>query len=167
MISRKTVQNSLRAFLITNFLFFSPQILFSEDKKQPLACLDRAIERIKEIRSLPDMKYLYTLDRQYVLLSEFYDKCLYLYPQCCLFNKFYYWQSEIKKIVSFNKNGMIKHKIRCYYNFLSTLCPENRDPKKTHGDVAEFYDSNGSFMGLAVYMGEGKYCSLPYGGYRK
>jgi hypothetical protein len=41
------------------------------------------------------------------------------------------------------------------------------DPLKTHGDVAEFYDQNGNFMGLGVYMGDGKYCALLYGGYQK
>jgi hypothetical protein len=41
------------------------------------------------------------------------------------------------------------------------------DPLKTHGDVAEFYDAEGNFMGIAVYMGKGKYCSLPYGGYQR
>ena len=54
-----------------------------------------------------------------------------------------------------------------YHNCLSTFCPENHDPQKTHGDVAEFYDGSGDFMGLAVYMGDEKYCSLPYDGYKK
>ncbi|MEA3231916.1 MAG: hypothetical protein U9Q05_09205, partial [Thermodesulfobacteriota bacterium] len=82
-------------------------------------------------------------------------------------SKFYYWQNEIKKIVSVTTNGPIKHKIRCYYNCLATYCPENYDPQKTHGDVAEFYDDKGNFMGLSVYMGDGNYCTLSYGGYRK
>ena len=53
------------------------------------------------------------------------------------------------------------------HNCLSTFCPESCDPRKTHGDVAEFYDQKGTFMGLAVYMGNGEYCSLPYDGYKK
>ena len=167
MINKRIFQNSLRVCIITIFLFLAPHILLSEDKKQPFDCLDKAFERIQEIRSLPDMKCLLTLDGQNVLLNEFYDKCLYLWPQCCLFKKFYYWQSEIREVVLNNKNDMIKHKIRCYHNCFSTFCPENCDPRKTHGDVAEFYDQTGNFMGLAVYMGDGQYCPLPYDGYKK
>ena len=158
---------SLNVFFITIFLFLPSHILFSEDNKQPRDCLDKAVKRIEEIISLPDSKYLHTLDGQNVLLNEFYDKCLYLWPQCSLFKKFYYWQSEIRKEVSNTKNGMIRHKIRCYHDCISAFCPESRDPKKTHGDVAEFYDGNGNFMGLAVYMGDGKYCALSYDGYKK
>lgn len=161
------LSKSLIVFLITTFLLLSPHILLSEDNKQPYGCLDQAVERIKEIRSLPDIKYLYTLDGRNVLLKEFYNKCLQLFPKCCLFGKFYYWESEIRDVVSNTKNGSIKHKIRCYNNCLSTFCPESCDPRKTHGDVAEFYDQNGKFMGLSVYMGNGKYCSLPYDGYMK
>ena len=120
-----------------------------------------------EIKSLPDKKYLYTLDGQNVFLNEFYTKCLCLFPMCNLFEKFYYWQSEIREEVSNIENGEIKHKIRCYNNCLSTFCPESCDPRKTHGDVAEFYDQSGKFMGLAVYMGNGEYCSLQYSGYQK
>ena len=165
MIGKRIFPNSLSVFFITIFLFLPPHILLSEDKKQPFDCLDKAVERIQEIRSLPDMKYLHTLDAQNVLLNEFYAKCLYLFPQCCLFGKFYYWQSETREVVSNTKNGAIKHKIRCYHNCLSTFCSESCDPQKTHGDVAEFYDGNGNFMGLSVYMGDGKYCALPYDGY--
>jgi len=167
MINKTIFQNSLRVFLITIFLFLAPHILLSEDKKRPFDCLDKAVERIQEIRSLPDMKYLPTLDGQNVLLNEFYAKCLSLFPQCCLFEKFYYWQSEIREVVSNTKNGVIKRKIRCYDNCLSTFCPESCDPRKTHGDVSEFYNQRGNFMGLAVYMRDGKYCPLPYDGYKK
>jgi hypothetical protein len=59
-----------------------------------------------------------------------------------------------------------KHQIRCYSNCLSVFCPEKYDPQKTHGDIAEFYDEKGKFMGLSVYMGEGKCCPLPYDGYQ-
>jgi hypothetical protein len=167
MIGKGIFPNSLSVFFITIFLFLPSQILLSEDEKQPFDCLDRAVERIEEIRSLSDMKYLHTLDGQNILLNEFYAKCLYLFPQCCLFAKFYYWQSEIREVVSNTKNGVIKHKIRCYHNCLSTFCPESCDPRKTHGDVSEFYDQRGNFVGLAVYMGDGKYCPLPYDGYKK
>ena len=167
MISKGIFPNSLKVFLTTIFLVLSPQILLSEENKQPYDCLDQVIKRIEKIRSLPDKKYLHTLDGQNVLLNEFYSKCLSLFPNCILFAKFYYWQSEIREVVSDTENGMIKHKIRCYYNCLTTYCPNSCDPRKTHGDVAEFYDQGGKFMGIAVYMGDGKYCSLPFGGYKK
>ena len=167
MIGKGIFPNSLRVFFITIFLFLLPRVLLSEDNKQPYDCLDESVRRINEIRSFPDIQYLRTLDGQNVLLNEFYAKCLYLFPQCGLYKKFYYWQSEIREVVSNTKKGVIKHKIRCYHNCLSTFCPESRDPKKTHGNVAEFYDGSGDFMGLAVYMGDGKYCALPYNGYKK
>jgi hypothetical protein len=167
MIWKGVFRNSLGVFFLTIFFFLSPHILLSEDHIQPDGCLDKAVQRIIKIRSLPDKKYLNTLDGQNVLLNEFYTKCVYLFPQCCLFKKFYYWQSEIREVVSDTKNGIIKHKIRCYHNCLSTYCPASCDPRKTHGDIAEFYDQRGNFMGIAVYMGGGKYCSLPYDGYKK
>ena len=166
MIGKRIFQNSLRVFIITIFLFLAPHILFS-DNKQPGDCLDKAVKRMKEIIALPDKKYLQTLDGQDVLLNEFNDKCLYLWPQCSLFKKFYYWQSNIKEEVANTKNGVKRHKIRCYFDCLSAFCPESCDPLKTHGDIAEFYDGNGNFMGLAVYMGDGQYCPLPYDGYKK
>ena len=107
------------------------------------------------------------MDGQKILLNEFYVKCLSLFPQCSLFEKFYYWQSEIRKVVSNTENGMVKHKTRRYQNCLSTFCPKSCDPRKTHGDVVEYYDQIGNFMGIAVYMGDGKYCSLPFRGYKK
>jgi hypothetical protein len=166
-MSRKGIwPKSLRVFFIVIYLFLPPHALWSEENKQPNACLTKAVNKINDIRSFPDVHYLLTLDGQNVFLNEFYAKCNYLFPQCGLFKKFYYWQSEIREVVSNTRNGVIQHKIRCYNNCLSTFCPENYDPKKTHGDVAEFYDGNGNFMGLSVYMGNGKYCPLPYDGYR-
>jgi len=90
MIGKVMCPNSLSFFIILIFLFISPHLLLSEDNKQPCDCLDQAIKRIIEIRSLPQMKFLDTLDGQSVLLNDFYDKCLYLFPQCSLFTKFYY-----------------------------------------------------------------------------
>ncbi|MEJ2025085.1 MAG: hypothetical protein P8Y00_08735, partial [Deltaproteobacteria bacterium] len=146
------------------FLLLSLNTLLSEDNKKSLHA---AVDRIKEIRSLPEKQFLQTLDGQSVLLEEFHTKCLCLFPSCILFEKFYYWKSEIREVVSHTANGEIKHKIRYYRSCLSRLCPTFSDPHKTHGDVAEFYDQKGEFMGLAVYMGNGKYCSLPYSGYEK
>ena len=141
------------------------QVLRSEDNKQPLDCVDKAFKRIREIESLPEMKYLNTLDGHAVLLDEFYSKCLLLFPKCSLYRKFYYWQSEIREVASRTQKGLIKHKIRSYYNCISASCPESYDPRKTHGDVAEFYDRRGNFMGLAAYVKDGKYCLLPYDNY--
>ena len=167
MKSNRMFSNSLSVLIISILLFLSPKLLFSANGIQHKSCLDQAIKKIIEIRSLPERKYLRTLDGQDILLEEFYCKCLYLFPLCSLFIKFYYWQSEIREVVSHTENGTIKHKIRCYYNCLSTFCPNSKHPRKTHGDVAEFYDQVGKFMGIAVYMGNGKYCSLPFSGYKK
>ena len=167
MNCNRMFSNSLSVLIISIFLFFSPKILFSENSVQPNDCLSQAIKKLIEIRSFPERKYLRTLDGQNILLNEFYRKCLSLFPQCCLFEKFYYWQSEIRQVVSHTENGKINHKIRCYYNCLSIFCPNSCDPRKTHGDVSEFYDEKGEFMGIAVYMGDGKYCSLPFSGYKK
>ena len=56
--------------------------------------------------------------------------------------------------------GPVSHRVRIYHNILHTCRPDYRDPLRTHGDVAEFYDEAGRFMGLAVYMGQGLYCPL-------
>jgi len=159
--------NSLKVFFLIIYLSFAPHAAWSEDNKQTEDCMGRAVIKITDIRSFPDVKYLHTLDGQYVALDEFYNKCDYLFPKCCLFKKFYYWHSQIREVSSNSISGSVKHKIRQYNNCLSAFCPERCDSKKTHGDVAEFYDGNGNFMGLSVYMGDGKYCALPYDGYRK
>ena len=99
MIGKVKCPNSLSFFIILIFLLISPHLLLSEDNRQPGDCLDQAIKRIIEIRSLPEIEFIETLDGQSVFLNEFYDKCLYLFPQCSLFTKFYYWQSEIREVV--------------------------------------------------------------------
>ena len=167
MIDKGTFPRSLRALFIAICLFLMSDSLWAEDKKLPNECIEKAVRRINDIRSLPDIQYLHTMDGQSVLLNEFYAKCLNLFPQCVLFDKFYYWQNEIREIVSNGENGVIKHKIRSYHNCISTFCPDADESPKTYGDVAEFYDGNGDFMGLSVYVGDGKYCALPYDGYRK
>jgi hypothetical protein len=165
MMDKKWVQNGLRITLFTISLFLVLDFFLSRNDRKTYDCIDKAVERIKEIRSLPELEYLQTLDGQIVLLNYFYAKSHYLFPQCCLYTKFYYWKSEIREIVSSSQSGVIKHKIKCYHNCISTFCTESYDPRKTHGDVAEFYDQKGRFMGLASYMGDGKYCSFPYDGY--
>lgn len=167
MTDKGTFPKNLQFLFIAIFLFLLPHVLLAEDNKNPYECLEKAVRRINDIRSFPHKKYLHTLDGQNVLLNEFFGKCLNLFPQCALFDKFYYWQSEIREMVSITDNGIINHTIRCYHNCLSTFCSKTYDSQKTHGDVAEFYDLNGNFMGLSVYMGDGKYCALPYDGYRK
>jgi hypothetical protein len=167
MKKKGVLTHKYRLILVVIFIGLSPCSLLAEDNNQPYECMDRADRQIIKIRSFPDVQYLHTLDGQNVLLNEFYAKSLILFPQCLLYKKFYYWQSEIREVVSNTKNGNIRHLIRSYDNCRSTFCPEMRDPQKTHGDVAEFYDQNGKFMGLSVYMGGGKYCALPYDGYPK
>jgi hypothetical protein len=167
MIGKVSFPNSVRLLFIGLCIVFSQLICLADSKKQRSDCLDQAVKRIIEIRSLPPKKYLHTLDGQRVLLNKFYAQSYHLFPQCCLFRKFYYWKSTVREVISNTQSGMIKHKIRCYHTCLSTYCPGSCDPRKTHGDVAEFYNQEGSFMGLAVYIGDGQYCALPYAGYQK
>jgi hypothetical protein len=126
-------------------------------------CLDRLARRIEE---KPVQTYLITLDGQKVNLSEFFRLSLEISPLCILPEKFYHWKKEVKMVTAKTLRGLVFHKIRIYHNYLSTCRPDLVDPGKTHGDVAEFYDENGEFMGLAVYVGQGLYYSLPYGGYK-
>ena len=108
MIGKVKCPNSLSFFIILIFLFISPHLLLSEDNRQPGDCLDQAIKRIIEIRSLPEIEFIETLDGQSVFLNEFYDKCLLLFFKCSLYRKFYYWKSEIREVASSTKNGLIK-----------------------------------------------------------
>ena len=130
-------------------------------------CLGKAVKLANDIKSRPDRHYLRTLDGQDVALADFYARCRAMHPWCCLYKKFYYWRNEIKTVISDTPTGAVAHKIRSYYNGISTYCPDMSDPQKTHGDVAEFYDARGVFMGLAGYMGDGKYCSLPDSNYHR
>jgi len=139
----------------------------AEENNQKEDCLQKVIKRIEEIRMLPEVKYLHTLDRQQVELKEFFVRCCKNWPHCDLYPKFYYWKSKVEIINSRSSSGCKKHKIRMYCNCLSSFCPNTVKPEKTYGDVAEYYDENGKFMGLSVYMGMGKYCSLPYSGYKE
>ena len=132
-------------------------------RPSPQECIDEIAARIKD---LPQKPVLPTLDGQAVNLQEFFNACARKRPDCALYAKFYYWASEVKEIESKSSAGRVRHKIRMYYNPVSICLPEKVNPGRTHGDVAEIYDSNGIFMGLAVYMGEGLYVTLPYSGYR-
>jgi hypothetical protein len=127
---------------------------------------EECIQRTEEfLRTAPDKKYLVTLDDQQVPLAEFFALCKLKSPYCALYSKFYWWKNEIREIVSETESGPVRHKVRIYYNLMSACNPESIHPLCTHGDVAEFYDASGQFMGLAVYMGQGLYCPLPYSGY--
>lgn len=160
-----------RIFLIIiGLLVFQPWTTMTCSAQIPEneeSCVEKAIQRTIAIKSLPEKKYLHTLDGQDVLIVTFIKTCRHMFPYCGFFAKFYYWESETKTITSPGANGPMQHQIRCYYSSLSRYCPNRHDPLKTHGDVAEFYDGNGVFMGLAVYMGNGQYCALPYCNYQK
>ncbi len=132
-----------------------PMLLFDE-------CLDQLEKRIE---SSPIQTHLETLDGQKADLNEFFQLCMMNSLVCALPDKFYHWKKEVMLITSKTPNGPVAHKIRIYHNYLSTCRPDIVDPKKTHGDIAEFYNENGEFMGLAVYMGDGIYFPLPYSRY--
>jgi hypothetical protein len=130
MEGKRASMDRLQIIFTIFILFFPTHSPASEDHRHHSKCVDRAFERVVEIRSLPEEKYLHTLDGQEVLLSSFFTACRRKFP-------------------------------------ISTLCPQRYDPHKTHGDVVEFYDGKGQFMGLSVYMGDGKYCPLPYDAYHQ
>ena len=114
------------------------------------------------IQQKPPLDCLETLDDRCVPLQPFYDMCNAHWPDCVLFQKFYYWDSQVMEVVSQSPSGPVPHKIRAYFNLASTCNPEFNDPGRIHGDVAEFYDEQDRFMGLAVYMGQGLYVPLPF-----
>jgi len=121
----------------------------------------------RRVREAPEKEYLHTLDGQQVRLQDFFRQCQDNAPDCILFAKFYHWENEVIQVVSKTDSGPVEHLIRAYYNPLSICRPQKINPGRTHGDVAEFYDTKGQFMGLAVYMGQGQYFLLYYSGYRK
>ncbi|MGD9366898.1 MAG: hypothetical protein PVH87_14445 [Desulfobacteraceae bacterium] len=131
-------------------------ITFPED------CIER-LER--QMKNAPKKHYLLTMDGQKVPLDQFFLKCHVHMPVCSLPEKFYHWKNEVKTVTSKTEHGKVTHKVRIYYNYLSTCKPDQIDPEKTHGDIAEFYDAKGEFMGLAVYAGNGLYFPLPYDNY--
>jgi hypothetical protein len=83
-----------------------------------------------------------------------------------LYAKFYYWENKVKEIESESTHGWVRHKVRMYYNLMSTCYPDKVNPGRDHGDVFESYDPEGRFMGLGVYMGDGMYVTLPYSSYK-
>jgi hypothetical protein len=128
--------------------------------------LDECVEQLeKQIESRPAQTHLETLDGQKVNMDEFFQLCLMNSPPCALPDKFYYWENEVKLIVSETTHGYVSHKIRSYHNYMTICRPGQIDPQKTHGDITEFYSENGEFMGLAVYLGNGLYYPLPYSKY--
>ncbi len=125
-------------------------------------CLEALAHRLQHS---PTLDYLATLDRQHVDLKEFFQLCRAHMPVCSLPQKFYHWKHEVKIVRSKTEKGSVVHKVRIYFNYLSTCDPASMDARKTHGDIAEFYDADGEFMGLAVYAGDGFYFPLPYSKY--
>lgn len=157
----------IKLLMVAIFLLSLIGTATAEESKRCKECLQKTIKRVEEIRLLPEKEYINTLDGQRIKLEEFFICCSKNWPHCVLFHKFYYWESEIKTITSKSATGIIRHKVRMYWNCLSTFCPEKVNPEKTHGDVVEYYDEQGIFMGLSIYVGMGKYCSLPFSGYKK
>ncbi len=127
------------------------------DGAAPQDCLQAAQARLT---NTPAWDCLPTLDGQCVPLAPLFDACKALWPECVLYPKFYLWEREVREITSDSDRGPVRHRVRIYHNILHTCRPEYNDPLRTHGDVAEFYDESGGFMGLAVYMGQGLYCPL-------
>jgi len=126
-------------------------------------CIEQLVEQTK---SRPMQTHLETLDGQKILLKEFFQRCRMNSPPCSLPNKFYHWKNEVRQITSETPHGPVLHKIRIYHNYLSICRPDLANPRKIHGDIAEFYNQYGEFMGLAIYVTDGLYLSLPYSRYK-
>jgi hypothetical protein len=156
----------LPIFVVT-LLIFSYRQVVAAPLENVENCVNAAAERTKVIKALPTKTHIQTLDGKIVSLRQFFAHCHAMFPWCGMFEKFYYWEHEIREVISDTLNGRVKHRIRCYFNCLSTICPQMCDPLKTHGDIAEFYDTEGNFMGMAVYVGNGNYCPLPYSDYQQ
>ena len=162
MIGQLITRNA-NILLIVSSLFIS--CVSSPADSQPGGddCFNEVTRRV---RAAPVKTTLQTLDGQNVRLQDFFDQCRDEAPNCILYDKFYHWDNEVKEVVSRAGSGSVKHRIRAYYNPLSICRPQNVHPGRTHGDVAEFYDTQGRFMGLAIYMGQGQYYLLYYSGYK-
>jgi len=125
-------------------------------------CID---EMAASIEAMPGGSVTLTLDGQIVDLEEFFDRCDRNNPKCALYRKFHFWPNKVIMIESPSKAGIVRHRIRAYYSPSSICYPERVNPSRIYGDVAEFYDAHGEFMGIAVYMGEGNYYPLPFSRY--
>lgn len=125
-------------------------------------CLESEIERLE---GLPEKQLITTLDGQEINLEIFFAMSSSNPPGCSLPHKFYYWYNDVKEISSKALERKVSHQIRAYYNLMSTCYPERIDVGRIYGDVAEFYDEQGAFMGFAVYLGYGLYCPFPYSEY--
>jgi hypothetical protein len=125
-------------------------------------CLDSEIQRLD---NLPEKQIVTTLDSQQIHLSDFDPAHPFSQLGCTLPYKFYHWNHEVLEVSSKALKRDVQHKVRAYYNLTSTCYPEKRDDGQVYGDVAEFYDENATFMGFAIYLGQGLYCPLPHSGY--
>ena len=164
ILQDQTIQRIFSSAVITTVIAVCCACSTTPADSQPPAedCIGEISRRIREA---PDKEYLQTLDGHKVRLQEFFSQCRDQAPDCVLFEKFYHWDNEIRQVESRSNGGPVEHRIRAYYNPLSICEPKRVQPGRTHGDVAEFYDTAGRFMGLAVYMGQGKYYLLYYSGY--
>ena len=117
-----------------------------------------------KVRDMPAKKILHTLDGQQVQIDDFLLRCEIMWPECCVYEKFYHWKREVLTVGSQTEGGTRVHYIRAYYNPLSVCKPDKVHPGRTLGDVAETYDSDMRFTGLSIYMGNGLYVHLPYHG---
>lgn len=158
----------MKPVIIVIFVLIFPLFGCTTLVSQQAPLLDDCLDQVSlRLSAKPVQPYLKTLDGQEVLLSEFFQKCLVHAPVCSLPEKFYHWKNVIKIIESKTERGVVSHKIRIYHNHMTTCAPDNVDPQKTHGDIAEFYNEKGVFMGLAVYAGNGLYSALPYAKYKE
>jgi len=138
----------------------------SQNAPEPLASADSCIvaerTRLNEAKPQPVLE---TLDGQVVPLRGFFDICEKFPHLCELDPKFSLWKQETRQVVYRTERGPSLQIVRFYLNSDSACAQEPRDPGKPFGDVVEFYDAKGEFLGLGVYRGNGQYFPIPYRGY--
>ena len=155
----KIFSKVLVLFLLTVLIFvvcgFS--VMTDSEKHSLRNCL---INAKRDIDAKPELSVIKTIKGKDIDLSRFkiYEQYRMFLPE-----KFYYWKSEIREAVSeLTMKGIVKHKVRAYFNLVNKCRPDLMDVEARFGDVAEIYDEDEEFMGLVLYVGHGMYLPLPY-----
>jgi len=90
------LSHPLRLLSLIILISLTHRTLLAGDNNQINGCIDMAIEKILKIRSLPEKKYLKTLDDQVVLYKKFNTKCQKYSPSSTQFEKFYNFRKEFR-----------------------------------------------------------------------
>ena len=152
--------------IILGLFSFAWGLEFKPLSPQEKAELDKCIDKTyKVLESKTELRFITGINGERIDLGLFerYEA----HYKMWLPYKFYHWKSEIKEMESNTSHGKVKHKVRVYYNILSTCRPDMLGPEDFLGDVAEIYDEFNRFMGLVLNLGDGQYIPFPYDPYLK